>query len=75
MITDFNMYKKKRALQEHTGMTDEEIARVVKTNWDGVHARFDFGDFPFDPVGLPDGSTAESRDEVERLYAERGERI
>lgn len=62
MIEDFNSI-------QIIGL-DDEIERIIKRKWD----MYEIDDEPFS-VDFPDGSTANNRDELERWYAEHGERI
>ena len=75
MIQDFQSAKRIHQLAKSLQMTDSEIAKIVRDNWDsaGAYVQEHF-DEPFD-VELPDGTHARSRDELEAWYAARGERI
>ena len=73
MIEDFNsiqMKHRQMVLARAIGLTDDEIERIIKCKWD----MYEIDDEPF-TVDLPDGSTANNRDELEHWYAEHGERI
>ena len=75
MIQDFQSAKRIHQLAKSMGMTDSEIAEIVRDNWDsaGAYVKEHF-DKPLD-AELPDGTHARSRDEWEEWHAKRGERI